>query len=90
MPLFKLTLFEKVLLLHIYLTGLYIVPGGAMDPQILADKLTLSQPRGAGRLCPPNNTVTPGFSDLRPCLIYLLGSKTAVLRDLSVTAVLSI
>ena len=33
-------------------------------PKILADKLTLSQPGGGGRLCPPNNTGIPGFSDL--------------------------
>ena len=45
-----------------------VVPGGAggvpWHPQILADKLTLSQPGGFGRLCPPNNAGTPGFSDL--------------------------
>ena len=32
-------------------------------PQIFEDQLTLFQP-GGGRLCPPNNTGTPGFSNL--------------------------
>ena len=36
-------------------------------PQFLADQLTLSQP-GGNRLCPPNNTGTPGFSDLPTAL----------------------
>ena len=38
-----------------------------VHPQILADHLTLSQP-GWGSLCPPNNTGTPGFSDLPTAL----------------------
>ena len=40
------------------------VPGVPRHPQILEDQLTLSQPGGGGRLCPPNNAGTPGFSDL--------------------------
>ena len=36
------------------------VPGVPWHPQILTDQLTLSQPR----LCPPNNTGTPGFLNL--------------------------
>ena len=42
-----------------------------------ADQLTLSEPRGWGRLCPPNNTGTLGFSDLPTALttiyIFFLG-----------------
>ena len=37
-------------------------------PQILTDQLSLPQPRGGGRLCPPNTTGTPGFSDLPTAL----------------------
>ena len=47
-----------------------VVPGGAggaMAPQILKDLLNLFQPNG-GRLCLPNNTGTPGFSDLPTAL----------------------
>ena len=36
------------------------VPGVPWHPQILTDQLTLAQPR----LCPPNNTGTPGFLNL--------------------------
>ena len=43
------------------------VPGVTWHPPILADQLTLSQP--GGRLCPTNNTGTPGFSDLPAVLI---------------------
>jgi hypothetical protein len=35
--------------------------------KILADQLFLSYP--GGRLCPPNNTGTPGFSDLPTALL---------------------
>ena len=45
------------------------VPGVPWHPQILADQFTLTQPRGAGgQICPPNNTGTPGFSDLPTAL----------------------
>ena len=44
------------------------VPWVPWHPQILADQLTLSQP-GGGRLCPPNNTGIPGFSDLPTALM---------------------
>ena len=33
--------------------------GGHWPSQILADQLTLSQPRGGGRLCPPNYYIPP-------------------------------
>ena len=48
-----------------------VVPGVGMPgvPKIFADQLTLSQP--GGKLCPPNNTGTPGFSDLPTALITL-------------------
>jgi hypothetical protein len=43
-----------------------VVPGGAIAPYILADQLTLSQTGrgGGGKLCPPNDIGTAGFSDL--------------------------
>ena len=40
-------------------------------PQILADQLTLSQPREGGRLCPPNNIGTPDFQTFLQTLIQL-------------------
>ena len=40
----------------------------ACCPRILAYQSTLSQSGGGGRLCPPNNTGPPGFSDLPPAL----------------------
>ena len=51
-----------------------VVPGVPWHPQIFADQLILSQPRGAlSQFCQPNNIGTHGFPDLptylRPCLI---------------------
>ena len=43
-----------------------VVPGGAA--QGVPWQLTLSQPKGGGRLCPTNNIGTPGFSDLPKAL----------------------
>ena len=43
--------------------------GGACAPHFLVDQLTLSQP-GGGRLCPPNNTGSPGFSDPHTVLAF--------------------
>ena len=57
-----------------------VVPGGTGGPwlpQILADQSNLPLPRGGGRLCPPNNTGTPGFSDL-PAALWLLMQQQAV------------
>ena len=43
--------------------------GPCPHQQILANQLTLSQPATrVGKLCPPNNTGTPGFSDLPTAL----------------------
>ena len=47
------------------------VPGVPWLPTILANQLTLSQPGERGRLCPPNNTGTPGFSDPPTALIFI-------------------
>ena len=44
------------------------VPGVPWYPQILADQLTLYPPGEGGRLCSPNDTGTPGFSDLPTAL----------------------
>ena len=41
-----------------------------VPPRFFSDQLTLSQPEG-GRLCPPNNTGTPGFSDLPMALLCI-------------------
>ena len=41
-------------------------PWGCRGCHILADRLTLSR---GGRLCPSNNTGTPGFSDLPTALL---------------------
>ena len=43
-----------------------VVIGGAEGA--MADQLTLSQPGGGGRLCPPNINGMPGFSDLPTAL----------------------
>ena len=50
-----------------YFTGVSSpgVPGMPGNPQILAYQLSLPQPGDGGRLCPINNTGTPGFSDLQ-------------------------
>ena len=60
---------EQLPLLYTSIRG--VVPGVGMPgvPKIFADQLTLSQP--GGKLCPPNNTGTPGFSDLPTALITL-------------------
>ena len=50
-----------------------VVPGGArgaMAPQIFADQLTQSQPRGS-RLFTPNDTGTSGLSDPPTALINM-------------------
>ena len=47
------------------------VPGVPWYPQNLPDQLTLYQPgplQVGGRLCSPNNTGIPGFSDLPTAL----------------------
>ena len=47
-----------------------VVPGGAegaMAPPHFGRSVKPISPKG-GRLCPPNNTGTPGFSDLQTAL----------------------
>ena len=41
-----------------------------MPPQILRDQLTLSQPGGGGRSCPPYYWISSGFLDLLTALYY--------------------
>ena len=48
--------------------------GGAIDPQILADQLTLSQPGGAD-YAHHITTGTPGFSDLPTALAHAISSQ---------------
>ena len=47
-----------------------VVPGGAMAPPDFGRSVNPISTKG-GRLCPPNNTGTTGFSDLPMALIYL-------------------
>ena len=55
---------RKVLVVELLKEGHSVCSGLSHMPlQFLADQLTLSQP-GGSRLCPPNDTSTPGFSDL--------------------------
>ena len=44
------------------------MPGGRGHPHILADQLDNPISTRGVRLCPPNNTGTPGFSDLPTAL----------------------
>ena len=54
-----------------------VVPGGAGDAMAPTDQLTLSQvSTKGGRLCPPNNTGTPGISDLPTALFVMYYQKT--------------
>ena len=52
-----------------------VPPGGAgvaMAPPLERSVNPISIGGGGGRLCPPNNTGTPGFSDLPTALYYIL------------------
>ena len=53
---------------HVQCSRSNAIPAGVsslgVQGVILADLVTLSQPGCGGRLCPPNNTGTPEFSDL--------------------------
>ena len=55
------------------------VPGGARDPnkpQILANQLTISQPRGrGGRLCPPNDKAPSDGPVLGPLKFGIFSTK---------------
>ena len=47
-----------------------VVPGGAGAPDFGRSVNPISTKGGGGRLCPPNNTGTPGFSDLSTALTF--------------------
>ena len=63
--------------------------GVPWHPQILADQLTLSQP-GEGRLCPPNDTGNPGFSDFPTPLLKMRGFQYRHLAPLFCTSMIQI
>ena len=70
---------NKILFLHPWKSHAHrgVVPGGAMAPPDFGKSVSPISTKG-GRLCPPNNTGTPGFSDLPTSLkmaevIQLLG-----------------
>ena len=61
-----------------------VVPGGAGGAMVPAPDLGASvNPISAkgGRLCPPYNTGTPGFSDLPTALINIKHWSTALIRE---------
>ena len=58
-----------------------VVPGGAMAPPVFGRSVYPISIKG-GRLCPPKNTGTPGFSDF-PTALYF-----TVLHELTVFIIL--
>ena len=70
--------------------GKPVVPGGAggatmAPPDFVRSVNPISTKKG--RLCPPNNTGTPGFSDLPTALIVIMDSTatTKVIYDVNLT-----
>ena len=61
------------------------VLGVPWHPLILADQLNLSQ---GGKLCPPNNTGTPGFSNL-PTALNSVEAKIQQIRQVILFSVFS-
>ena len=54
--------------------------GGAMAPPDFGRSVYPISTKG-GRLCPPNNTGTPGFSDLPTGLLFNINERTSLFLD---------
>ena len=68
---------RRVYIYSVYRISRPVVPGGAggaMAPPDFGRSVNPISTKG-GRLCPPNNTGTPGFSDLPTALISMVKSK---------------
>ena len=58
-----------------------VAPGGAGGAPDFGRSVTLISAKG-GRLCPPNNTGPPGFSDLSMALGYTLRSVSDIFYEI--------